>query len=39
MSTIRAVVLSPEVEGRLAIKEVAAPVPLANETLVEVAAI
>ena len=39
MSMIRAVVLSPEVEGRLAIKEVAAPAPLANETLVEVAAI
>lgn len=39
MSTIRAVVLSPEVEGRLAIKEVAAPIPLANETLVRVAAV
>jgi NADPH2:quinone reductase len=39
MSTIRAVVLSPEVEGRLAIKEVAAPTPSANETLVRVAAV
>jgi NADPH2:quinone reductase len=39
MSTIRAVVLSPEVEGRLAIKEVPVPVPLPNEALVRVSAV
>lgn len=39
MSTMRAVVLSPEVEGRLAIKEVAVPTPLPSETLVRVAAV
>lgn len=39
MSSMRAVVLSPEVEGRLAIKEVPTPTLLPNETLVQVAAV
>lgn len=39
MSTIRAIVVDPEVAGRLAIKEVAAPQPGPSEALVQVEAV
>jgi NADPH2:quinone reductase len=39
MATIRAVVVDPEVRGHLTVKEVDAPEPLPNETLVRVAAV
>ncbi|MBW4612729.1 MAG: zinc-binding dehydrogenase [Desmonostoc vinosum HA7617-LM4] len=39
MSTIRAVVVDPNVSGRLALRDVKAPTPAANEAVIQVAAI